>query len=285
MRIGDALRAVVLIAAFAIAAGTGTAATPGSGEAPSITEQTLYKFCAQSNCADGGPPNSAGGRLIMDGAGNLYGTTTYGGANSGGTVFQLTPTSTGWSETVLYSFCSQSNCADGYEPNPGLMMDGSGNLYGTTYVGGAVGKGVVFQLTPSGTGWSEKVLYSFCSSILCADGQYPHAGLIMDGSGNLYGTTSGAANTNCVGGGGCGTVYQLIPGSAGSTYAVLHSFCSQSNCADGKFPKGGLIMDGPLWRDRARRRQQRRHGVPADAHQHRMERDGPLQLLRAEQLR
>jgi hypothetical protein len=97
----------------------------------------------------------------MDGSGNLYGTTNYdGGPSSGGTVFQLTPSGTGWSETVLYRFCSQTNCADGNNPYSGLIMDGSGNLYGTTLYNGSVGSsgGTVFQLTPSGTGWTETVL-------------------------------------------------------------------------------------------------------------------------------
>jgi uncharacterized repeat protein (TIGR03803 family) len=135
--------------------------------------------------------------MMMDGAGNLYGTTLYGGGSGSGVVFQLTPDQTGtaWTETVLYSFCSQSNCTDGGRPYAGLTMDATGNLYGTTENGGnggRAGPGVVFQLTPDQTGaaWTETVLYSFCSQTGCADGATPLAGLIMDGGGNLLGTTA-----------------------------------------------------------------------------------------------
>jgi uncharacterized repeat protein (TIGR03803 family) len=168
------------------------------------TETVLYRFCAQSNCADGAYPEAG---LIMDGAGNLYGTTAFGGiggAGGGGVVFELTPgqTGTAWTETMLYSFCAQTNCADGEFPYAGLIMDGAGNLYGTTYYGG--GRGVVFQLTPDETGaaWTETVLYRFCSHTNCPDGAYPEAGLIMDGTGNLYGTT-------VIGGNGSGVVFAL----------------------------------------------------------------------------
>src|SRR5713226_6912234 len=114
------------------------------------------------------------------------------------------------SEQVLYSLCSQTNCADGAYPAAGLIMDGSGNLYGTTVHGGARGYGTVFNLTPTGTGWSENVLYSFCPQGNCADGAYPAAGLIMDGSGNLYGTTQeGGAGAALCDTFGCGTVFAL----------------------------------------------------------------------------
>jgi uncharacterized repeat protein (TIGR03803 family) len=164
--------------------------------APDGTETVLYSFCSQFNCADGDHP-SAG--LIMDGAGNLYGTTYYGGTSGGGVVFKLAPDGT---ETVLYSFCSQSNCADGSDPEAGLIMDGAGNLYGTTSDGGGTFGGVVFKLAPDGT---ETVLYSFCSQSGCADGSYPEAGLIMDGAGNLYGTTLGGGTS------GTGVVFMVTP--------------------------------------------------------------------------
>jgi uncharacterized repeat protein (TIGR03803 family) len=170
------------------------------------TETVLYSFCSQTKCPDGANP-AAG--LIMDGAGNLYGTTLAGNDRScgptcsigRGVVFQLTPDETGtaWTETVLYSFCPQTNCPDGANPQAGLIMDGAGNLYGTTFYGGTSGRGVVFQLRHhhhhhhphQGTAWTETVLYSFCSQTECADGAHPYAGLIMDGAGSLYGTTSG----------------------------------------------------------------------------------------------
>src|SRR6266851_3337530 len=90
---------------------------------PSVTEQTVYRFCSQSNCADGAVPTS---RLVIDGAGNLYGTTALGGSHDHGTVFKLVPTNTGWAETVLYSFCAQTSCSDGATPLAGLLMDGAG---------------------------------------------------------------------------------------------------------------------------------------------------------------
>ena len=135
-------------------------------------EMVLHSFCAQKNCTDGDSPQA---ELIMDAAGNLYGTTTGGGAHEcgvyceGGTVFELIPnaTKTAWTETVLYSFCAQKNCADGDEPRAGVIMDSAGNLYGTTHRGGADGNyGTVFELTPNATrtGWMETVLYSFAST-------------------------------------------------------------------------------------------------------------------------
>src|SRR6266851_1670139 len=253
MRIGRGLYAMFLAGVFALATGAlpVVTAAPRDGAAPSITEQVLYSFCSQSNCADGANPFAYGG-LIMDTSGNLYGTTSVGGnATGGGTVFQLTPSDTGWSETVLYSFCSQTNCADGASPLAGLIMDAAGNLYGTTSAGGtsAPGTGVVFQLTPdpTGTGWTETVLYSFCSQIYCADGYQPLGGLIMDGAGNLYGTTRQGDNNpgTCAFAGGCGVVFELTPDATGTawTETVLHSFFC-SNCADGANPAPGLIMDG-----------------------------------------
>ena len=112
---------------------------------PSGTETLLYSFCAQTNCTDGATPTAG---LIMDKAGNLYGTTFHGGGTSDdGTVFELTHRGT---ETVLYSFCAQTDCGDGALPQAGLIMDKAGNLYGTTVQGGANNflGGVVFQLTP-----------------------------------------------------------------------------------------------------------------------------------------
>jgi len=192
----------------------------------------LHDFCSQANCADGETPYAG---LTEDAAGNLYGTTQYGGANhidpnanGGGTVFKL---DTSGNYTILYNFCSQANCTDGYQPYAGLIVDPSDNLYGTTYNGGANGGGTVFKLDSAG---KFTVLYTFCSQANCADGEQPYAGLIEDASGNLYGTTfSGGAN-------GGGTVFKLD--SAGK-FTVLHTFCSQANCADGFYPYAGLIED------------------------------------------
>jgi uncharacterized repeat protein (TIGR03803 family) len=122
------------------------------------TEAIPYAFCALENCSDGATPM---GGLIFDSAGNMYGTTMYGGANGLGTVFKLTPSSRGWSETVLYNFCAQANCDDGSYPEAGLVRDQAGNLYGTTcnsaFTVANLGpgpyfnmSGTVFQLTPDG---------------------------------------------------------------------------------------------------------------------------------------
>jgi len=171
-----------------------------SGAASAATESVLYSFCALGQFCTDGVDSSAG--LIMDAVGNLYGTTEQGGAHGGfGTVFEVTPNAakTTWTETVLYSFCAQGgeNCTDGLGPLAGLIMDASGNLYGTTsgsflesrngpYIGGTV-----FELTPNmaKTTWTETVLYSFCAQSSCTDGSFPDAGLIVDAMGGLYGTT------------------------------------------------------------------------------------------------
>jgi len=201
------------------------------------TETVLYSFCSLTNCADGSEPVA---ELIFDQAGSLYGTTQVGGAhNNSGTVFQLTPNQNGeWSEHVLYSFCLQTNCADGVNPRAGLIFDQAGNLYGTTSGSLNEGGGNVFQLTPNQNGgWTEHVLYSFCSRRGCADGYVPDAGLIFDLAGNLYGTTSfgGAHNDS-------GTIFQLTPNQNGGwTESVLHSFCFR--CAGGGDPEAGLIFD------------------------------------------
>ncbi|MBV8889526.1 MAG: VCBS repeat-containing protein, partial [Alphaproteobacteria bacterium] len=256
MRIGHGWRSRYLASGVVLGALLAAALASPSSAASYGLEQTLYRFCAQSNCVDGANP-SAG--LIMDAAGNLYGTTKLGNNPNGygnvGVVFELTPTSSGWAETVLYNFCSQGggSCVDGSQPQAGLIMDTAGNLYGTTYSGGGVGNpGVVFELTPSGNGWKETVLYRFCAQADCADGRNPTAGLIMDAAGNLYGTTSygGKASPLCTGGTGCGVAFELIPNQQKTawTETVLYEFCSQSNCADGAIasqnPTAGLIMDG-----------------------------------------
>ncbi len=186
----------------------------------SWTESVLHWF----NGSDGAGP--AGG-LIFDTAGNLYGPTYYGGAQSDGTVFELTPNGDGsWGESVLHSFKG----SDGVEPVAGLTFDAAGNLYGTTYYGGAKGKGTVFELTPNGDGsWGESVLHSFKGS----DGAGPYAALTIDAAGNLYSTTY-------VGGFGYGTVFELTPNGDGSwTERVLHKF---KNHPSG-FPLGGLVFD------------------------------------------
>src|SRR5205807_1275133 len=149
--------------------------------------------------------------LLMDSAGNFYGRTANGGSY-GGTIFRLSPTGTGWSETVLYNFCPthDGNCLANGITEDGLVMDGAGNIYGTDghYTGS------IFQLSPSGSGWTFSTLYKFCSLTGCADGENPYAGVIMDGTGNLYGTTIYGGSQNG------GVVYKLSPSGAGWTETV-----------------------------------------------------------------
>jgi len=168
------------------------------------------------------------GKLLRDAGDNLYGTTSTGGANSpeGGVVFRLDAAG---NEVTLYNFCSLANCADGALPQAGLIADGSGNLYGTTYIGGTHGGGTIFKLNAK-TG-IETVLYSFCSLPVCTDGQSPYSDLLMDTAGNLYGTTVKGGNTNL------GVVFKL---DTSGNETVLHSF---SGTGDGANPYAGLIAD------------------------------------------
>src|ERR1019366_6634594 len=154
--------------------------TPAGGG--SWTETVLHNF--DSNGTDGFTPYAG---LIFDSAGNLYGTTRWGGTYGGGTVFELTTAAGGgWTEQVLHSF--DHNYTDGYYPQAGLIFDAAGNLYGTTSQGGTyVYWGTVFELTPAAGGdWTETVLHNFNQN--GTDGYYPEAGLIFDAAGNLYGT-------------------------------------------------------------------------------------------------
>jgi len=145
------------------------------------TETVLHSF--HRNGTDGASPYAG---LVLDAAGNLYGTTVDGGTYGRGAVFELTPEAGGgWTEQVLHNF---GNGTDGAFPYAGLVLDAAGNLYGTTCQGGTHGRGAVFELTPqAGGGWTDKVLHSFDPT----DGYYPEAGLIFDAAGNLYGTTLG----------------------------------------------------------------------------------------------
>lgn len=171
--------------------------TPNS--AGSWTESVLHIFCSAANCADGRFPEAA---LVFDKAGNLY-STTAGGAYPGshGTVFRLKPLLDGrWTEKVLHNFTG----AGAATPVAGLILDAAGNLYGTAEFGGPAGGGAVFKLSPlAGDNWAYTLLYVFSGQT----GLNPTAGLIFDGAGNLYGTT-----TNCGTGIGCmGTVFEITP--------------------------------------------------------------------------
>ena len=174
------------------------------------TETVLYTF---QGGTDGEDP---GGNLTSDGAGNLYGTTLYGGLGYG-TVYELSPNGVGgWSESVLYAF---TGGADGAYPNyANVILDRAGNLYGTAQFGGtgigSAGYGVVFELSPVGTSWKETVLYSFTGG---SDGSYPGQNLIMDAAGNLYGVTP-----IIQGGSTQGTVFEVSPSEDGWTEQVIY---------------------------------------------------------------
>jgi uncharacterized repeat protein (TIGR03803 family) len=181
----------------------------------------LYSF---SGISDGSNPSST---LIIDSAGNLCGTTPYGGssgANGHGTVFRVTSSG---QQSVLHSF---SGGADGGTPMGGVIMDSAGNLYGTTQVGGTHGNGTVFKITRAG---SESVIYSFAG---VPDGGSPWAGLIMDGAGKLYGTTT-EGGLNADHDSNRGTVFCVTPSGAES---VLYSFGVPP---DGYLPYAGLVRD------------------------------------------
>ncbi len=175
---------------------------------------------------DGGEPYDT---LAVDSAGNLYGTTRGGGANGYGEVFELSPTGSGWEENILYSF---RNGDDGALPFGGVIFDSAGNLYGTTSCNGANGGGTVFELTPSGDSWQFNLLYSFNGD--CQWG--PQDSLAMDAAGNLYGTTfeDGANDT--------GSVFKLTNSNGQWTYTDLYDF---PECGPkGADPYGGPVVDG-----------------------------------------
>lgn len=248
--------------AFLISAALSAASVGSSAQTTSNldVERVLYDFCSQGgvDCTDGIQPLAG---LIEDASGNLYGISNGGGGtnssgcNSGscgyGTVFKLTPSSSGYGYAALYNFCSQPYCTDGAKPLGDLIVDAAGNFYGTTSMGGVNGRGTVFKLTPSGNGYTESVLYNFCSqsqgSALCTDGVTP-VGLIEDSSGNLFGTTNwgGTGATLVNGGYGYGTVFMLAPSGSGYKYTVLYSFCPSSStgiCLDGAAPATGALVE------------------------------------------
>jgi len=160
-------------------------------------ENVLYRFTGGT---DGGFPWSS---VVFDTAGNLYGTAEHGGTNGFGVVFKLSPVGATWTETVLYNFCSQQNCADGELPSGATIMDSAGNLYGSVWYG-------VFELSPSGGGWTEQIIYNTVS----VD---PNAGFIMDATGDIFGV--GSETTDGV------TVFELVPnGHGGWNGTVIHKF-------------------------------------------------------------
>jgi len=181
--------------------------------------------------------NFGAGGLVADAAGSLYGTTVMGSTGNCiygdqcGTVFELSPTTSGWSAAVIYNFTGVN---DGASPSTGLIFDTKGNLYGATPT-------TIYQLSPSSGGsWTETTLYTFTGK---SDGAFPTGPLAVDATGNVYGTTNrggsfaGACSTN-----GCGVAFKLSPNADGSyTETVLHTFTGGS---DGATAVGGLMLLG-----------------------------------------
>ena len=232
--------------------------SPPAQKGGSWTESVIYNFQGYQY-GDGSSP----GGLVIDQAGNLYGSTGYGGTGDCvllgskegcGTVFELSPPQTkggAWTETVLYSFQGGN---DGYVPDGDLVFDKAGNLYGATIFGGGKGTtcnalyqycGTVFELRPpkqKGGKWTEKVLHSFAGG---ADGATPNGGLVFDTKGAIYGATSTGGDQGCKTNYslGCGTVFKLAPPKTkGGAWGEkqLHIFTDGN---DGAGPNGGLIFD------------------------------------------
>jgi uncharacterized repeat protein (TIGR03803 family) len=197
-----------------------------SAVAQSFTE--LYAFNSSGNLSDGGSPEAG---VTRDTEGNLYGTTFFGGTGTGcdiyfagcGTVFKVDTSGT---ETVLHSF---GGAHDGWNPTARLILDESGNLYGTTGYGGAHGHGTVFKVDKAG---NETIIHSFAGG---TDGDRPNAGLVEDAAGNFYGTTQ-YGGRGCDGQ-GCGTVFRISPDGRET---VLYRF---ADFPDGASPLGGVALD------------------------------------------
>jgi len=192
-------------------------------------EVVLHKFT--------GPPDGWGPEalLVEDGARNVYGTTWIGGSDSVGSVFRVDSSG---NETVLHSFTGPPDGGgDGAFPYPGVIRDATGSLYGVTDGGGAYCCGTVYTVDTAG---NEAILYSFPGY---SYGSGPLSVLLEDSAGNFYGTTKSGGNSEC-GGGGCGVLFEVSPGSGGWTETVLYTFCSLTGCADGEEPLAGpLVMD------------------------------------------
>jgi uncharacterized repeat protein (TIGR03803 family) len=183
-------------------------------------ESLPYQF---TGFQQGGYPDSA---PIFDENGNMFGALP--GDICCGVVYQLTPSHGGWTQSVLYAFTGGS---DGSVPHGGVIRDQAGNLYGVTYAGGAHNGGVVYQLVPSGSGWTENVLHSLDPA---TDGINPFGGLVFDQAGNLYGTTTDGGSLNG------GAVFMLSHSGNSWTSTVIHSF---QRTARGPLPGASLAFD------------------------------------------
>jgi uncharacterized repeat protein (TIGR03803 family) len=230
--------------------GTVFSLTPSGG---GFTESVVYKFKGGS---DGQFPLAG---LVLGADGNLYGTTSYGGTGSCGsigigcgTVFKLTPSGT---ETVLYSFQgAHGGTHDGYLPTGSLITDSNGDLFGTTAFGGdncgTLTCGTAFEMIKSGASYSEQIIYRFLGAS-SNDGATPEASLVSDSSGALYGTTWAGGTSTCSGGGnqpsGCGTIFKLTPAaSSGYSEAILANLMP-GLASQPRFPSNLTDVSGTLY--------------------------------------
>jgi uncharacterized repeat protein (TIGR03803 family) len=191
------------------------------------TFKVLYNFVYGID--GGGQPF---GSLVIDKLGNLYGTTSNGGAYGYGSVFELSPNSDGtWTETTIYSFAVRPHVVEGHDPMSNLIFDTAGNLYSTTYEGGVNNGGSAFKLTPGSSGWSATWLHNFGFD----NSGVPAGGLIMDAQGNLYGVAGGPDAV-------AESVYELSPGSGDWTENAIYRFEFNQN-TNGYSPVGNLLFD------------------------------------------
>lgn len=211
-----ALTAILAIGIVTLLAG----ATPAAAQL-----KTLHYFGKDK---DGFNPY---GPVVFDAAGNLYGTTAYGGSGGGGIAYELTPTeSGGWSEKIIYEF----QFSEGDMPEGALIFDAAGNLYGAASYGGYYGAGAIFELSPTVSGaWTQRILHTFSDSRF--DGGFSFGPLIFDAAGNLYGTADLGGPQDK------GSVFELSPTASGQwTETTLHFF---GGGTDGENPIGGLVFD------------------------------------------
>lgn len=193
-------------------------------------DNVLYSFLDYPT--DGAAPS---GDLVWDREGNIYGTTENGGNPTDfGTVFEMTKSGNLWTEKPIWLFSG----VDGAFPRDGVVFDSSGDLLGTAEEGGAHDGGTIFKLTRSGNSWTETVLHDFEGG---EDGDLPFAGLVIDGSGNIYGATSNA------GAGGGGTIFELIPSGNSYTYKLLYSFGGELNSQCGPWASLSIDAAGNLY--------------------------------------
>jgi uncharacterized repeat protein (TIGR03803 family) len=212
----------------------------------------LYSFCAQKPCTDGSFPVAgltyagAASGAPYDGKSPLYGTAGQGGtgAQDAGVAYELRRGKNGWTEQVIYNFCSQPDCIDGMFSDSPLISDASANLYGTTRQGGSGGFGTAFELSSTQGAWSEAVLYNFCSAANCSDGAHPAGGLTLNAQGTLFGSASdGGIQCADADHGPCGTLFSIQPNGASSQYSTIYTFGVGGRADDGANPDVAPVLD------------------------------------------